>query len=133
MGCGSSANQIHVASTATTVDNTKNDVSLMEKPPRGNSSRPTSNTVQSRNKSAGGKSKRSAWGGSTDSLGDDRSLASDVRGGSATSKASKHSGDSGFDDEGNKFITEGSHPNQIQEVEEGFNTPRDLGQFNYPA
>ena len=47
---------------------------------------------------------------------------------SATSKLSQHSTDSGFADNNNEFITEQSHPNKVKEVEEEFDTPRDLGE-----
>ncbi|KAK2167725.1 hypothetical protein LSH36_25g10024 [Paralvinella palmiformis] len=56
----------------------------------------------------------------------DKSL-NDTRGGSASSKASKHSCDSGFDDDGyNKVITESSKPEKIKQIEELFKIPRDL-------
>lgn len=61
----------------------------------------------------------------------DKSL-NDTRGGSASSKASKHSCDSGFDDDGyNKVITESSKPEKIKQIEELFKTPRDLGKCSY--
>ena len=45
---------------------------------------------------------------------------------------SHHSTDSGFEDkEYQGVITEFSGPDAIKEVEEGFNTPRDLGMFPF--
>ncbi len=71
--------------------------------------------------------KRDTWTGSNESLGDTRSQ--NDRGGSATSKFSQHSCDSGFEDrEYQAVVTEFSNANAVKEVEDGFNTPRDLGQ-----
>lgn len=59
------------------------------------------------------------------------SLGLDSRNGSATSKMSKHSCDSGFDDpEYTKVITEDSNENEINKVESDFKTPRDLSDFS---
>ena len=45
---------------------------------------------------------------------------------------SHHSTDSGFEDkEYQGVVTEYSSPDAIKEVEEGFNTPRDLGKFSH--
>ena len=62
--------------------------------------------------------------GSQASLGGE-SITSD-RVGSGTSKTSKHTMDSGFDDPEN-VITEHSDPRVVKEIEEGFDTPRGLG------
>ncbi|CAD5111942.1 DgyrCDS1204 [Dimorphilus gyrociliatus] len=59
------------------------------------------------------------------------SLGLDSRNGSATSKVSKHSCDSGFDDpEYAKVITEESNENEVNRVENDFKTPRDMSDFS---
>ena len=67
--------------------------------------------------------------GSNDSLDDDGSLGSD-RGGSAGSKGSKKSDDSGLDmgEENHGFITEYSDPDKVREIEEGFKERDGLGE-----
>ena len=70
------------------------------------------------------KNKKRRKMGSQSSLGG-LSTASD-RVGSGTSKTSKHTMDSGFDDNEN-VITEHSDPRVVKEIEEGFDTPRGLG------
>ena len=74
------------------------------------------------------KSKKSL--GSTGSLDDDRSLDSD-RGGSAGSKGSKKSDDSGLDlgEENHGFITEYSDPDKVRAIEENFRARDGLGKF----
>lgn len=78
--------------------------------------------------------KKNSWVmGSQDSLGVSEGNA-DSRGGSATSKGSHHSADSGFDDHDyQKVITEYSDPDAVKSIEEGFETPRGLGEclFTY--
>ena len=49
------------------------------------------------------------------------------RGVSATSKQSAHSGDSGFNDEYATVITEDSAAELVQQVEEEFDEPSELG------
>ena len=73
------------------------------------------------------KSKKSL--GSNGSLGDDRSLDSD-RGGSAGSKGSKKSDDSGLDlgEENHGFITEYSDPEKVKEIEANFKEREGLGE-----
>ena len=74
--------------------------------------------------------KQNTWAGSQDSLYGLSEGGTESRGGSATSKASHHSTDSGFaDNEYNKVITENSDPNVVRTVEEGFETPRELGKL----
>ena len=74
------------------------------------------------------KSKKSL--GSTGSLDDGRSLDSD-RGGSAGSKGSKKSDDSGLDlgEENHGFITEYSDPDKVRAIEENFRARDGLGRF----
>ena len=74
--------------------------------------------------------KKNSWVmGSQDSLGGSDGNT-DSRGGSATSKGSHHSADSGFaDNEYQKVITEFSNADAVQEIENGFETPRDLGKY----
>lgn len=129
MGCGNSKNKIHVVTAAATVDNT------VDGP--GTPIKAKTNAVQSAGKtrsagrrqaSSASSSRQDAWG-SSDSL----NAARNNRGNSATSKFSKHSADSGFNDndrEGhNQFVTENSDPDQVKSVEQGFKTPRDLDDF----
>ncbi len=115
MGCGASKNKIHVATTANKVDNSK----VTSK----DNGRPSSTTKSVRAKSSGSNRSRRVWG-SRDSLG-----VAESRGGSATSKFSKHSMDSGFNDndEGNRFISEDSDPNLVRGIVDDFHTPRGLG------
>lgn len=74
------------------------------------------------------KSKKSL--GSCGSLDNDGSLDSD-RGGSAGSKGSKKSDDSGLDmgEENRGFITEYSDPEKVKEIEANFKEREDLGEF----
>ena len=65
--------------------------------------------------------KQSTWTGSHDSI---NTLG--TRGGSATSKFSTHSGDSGFGD--HKFITEDSKAEDVKAVEDSFRDPNNLGE-----
>ena len=67
--------------------------------------------------------------GSNDSLDDDVSLGSD-RGGSAGSKGSKKSDDSGLDmgEENHGFITEYSDPDKVKEIESNFKERDGLGE-----
>ncbi len=68
--------------------------------------------------------KQNTWTGSVESL-----VSNIGREGSATSKFSHHSTDSGFggDNAYKHFITENSDPAQIKDIEDEFNTPRELG------
>lgn len=143
MGCGSSVNKVSVASTiAVAPADNNNKLKMAPHPPatkagerRG--SRPGSGRrlpvqplapkpLLAKRRSGGSK----AWG-SQDSLGG-RSVTSvsSPRGGSATSKASKHSGDSGFSagagSENAHIITESSDPNRVKNIEEEFESPRGL-------
>ena len=138
MGCGSSANQVHAAGdSALSPDPTAQSTPHKVLKP----SRPRSKTVNvkpkaesdidgdivdsgvSRIKRQGSKQ---GWG-SQESLG---SVGSEDggRGTSATSKFSHHSTDSGFaDTEYSRVVTEFSEADKVKEVEENFNTPRNLG------
>ena len=72
--------------------------------------------------------KRDTWTGSQDSLGG--GFKDNGRGGSASSKFSSHSQDSGFDcgeELSSHIITEDSDIDKIRQVEEAWQSPRDLG------
>ena len=63
-----------------------------------------------------------SWQGSKDSLGSQTSLGG--RGGSASSKKTIGSGDSGIDDDHyHNYITEGSDVDMVRKVEEDFREP----------
>lgn len=103
MGCNSSKNKINIVGEAPT----------------------KSNNVSGTTPRAGGSTRRPK-SGSQRSLGGD-SLLSD-RGNSATSKVSKHTMDSGYEDTDYKqVITEESDPNRVKEIEETFAEPSGLG------
>ena len=108
MGCNSSKNKVHIVGAAPTTE------------PQLRTS------AKSKRQRSGGKSKRQKNAmGSQDSLGG----ASDTseRVGSGTSKVSKRTMDSGFDDNDN-VITEHSDPALVRQIEEGFGSPRSLGE-----
>ena len=132
MGCGNSKNQIGVVA----VGDKPTDAPVKTTRPNSKTIRVQSagQEVKSAPATPNGKRKRllvkrDTWTGSQDSLGG-QSLRGDGdgRGGSATSKNSHHSTDSGFDDtdKENKFISEDSDLGLVKEVEDQFQTPRDL-------
>lgn len=111
MGCNSSKNKVHIVGTVPSTTTTSSN----KKEPR-------------KSGSAKRRSKKSAMG-SQDSLGG-VSVTSENRQGSASSKVSKHTIDSGFDDsEYQHIITENSDPSKVKHIEDTFQTPRDLGKF----
>lgn len=103
MGCNSSKNKVHIVGAAPT----------SEPKLRSGANDNSPHKLSKRNKKAMG---------SQDSLGG-MSNASE-RLGSGSSKVSKRTMDSGFDDHDN-VITEHSDPNMVRQVEEGFNEPGD--------
>ena len=111
MGCGASQNKVHIVGAAPT-----------SKPALKNDS----NQTRVSSKTGSRRKNRKAMG-SQDSLGG-VSNASD-RIGSGTSKVSRRTMDSGFDDNDN-VITENSDPNVVKQIEEGFESPRSLGKLN---
>jgi len=127
MGCGSSANKVHVVEAPLGgVDNTKTSPA---KVPLSAGSRKGSAARERRR--AGKKVGDSQAWCSQESLGSRGSLREDsgdgTRGHSATSKVSHHSMDSGYADvEYARVVTEFSQPEQIKEVEENFESPRGL-------
>lgn len=105
MGCNSSKNKIHIVGEAPAK---ANNVS-------GGTPRPNSERRGSRRPKSG----RSQGGDS---------LLSD-RGNSASSKVSKHTMDSGYEDtEYKHVITEDSDPDKVKQIEEGFDSPN-LGKY----
>ena len=124
MGCGN-AKQIQVAPASeggNAVQN-KTVAGLMENgTPIKTSSCPNTPSLQ---KKLGKDLQRNPWTGSQESLVVDRH-------GSATSKISKHSCDSGLGgdpDENPSWIDENSDPDRVQSIMEGWKSPRDLGKF----
>lgn len=112
MGCNSSKNKVHIVGAVAPT-----------------SLKSPGNVVNSKTKPSSGKkrSKKGSMMGSQGSLGG-VSIGSENRQGSASSKVSKHTMDSGFDDaDYQNMITENSDPNKVRGIEENFDTPRDLG------
>ena len=113
MGCGASKNKIHVAGASTT--------NVRDNSAKGGRRRSKkADEVIDAKENRWAKKRTDSLFGSRDSLG-----ANSQRGGSATSKFSKHSMDSGFGDKDeSKFISENSDPNVVKQIEDEFNTPR---------
>ena len=114
MGCGASKNKIDVVESAGS--------------PRKNTHVDVISPGKDRTKSGKSNKSKDAWG-SQDSLGNDSLQSGQDRGNSATSKVSKHSGDSGFDDEAYaKVVTESSNPDVVRQMIDEFKDPQNLGQ-----
>lgn len=131
MGCGSSANKVHVVTVAST-DNCVDNKTQLRSPVKTPASAGSRKGSSARDRRRGSKKvgDSQAWG-SQESLRSRSSLGEGdgegPRGHSATSKNSHHSMDSGFSDvEYARVVTEFSQPEKIKEVEENFETPRNL-------
>jgi len=142
MGCGQSKNQIGVA-----VQNDKTPRTPVKHRPNSKTIRvkqaseltDTNTVVENETPTKNNNSKKpkkllskrgtvGAWTGSQDSLGGGE-VEDNGRGGSATSKFSQHSADSGFDGEDTfmqQIISEESDPNKVREIEQAWESPRDL-------